>query len=104
MPVDEVWNPEQTAHHPDDFHETLSQAWDDITGAELEVRVVRKARMTELGYAEDKKVLIKIPRSTSVRNGWKIIESKWIDINKGGGQESGIQKSVRREGIQYWRH
>ena len=39
--------------------------------------------MTEIGCAKDKKVWKKIPRSTAVRNGWKIIKSKWIDINKG---------------------
>ena len=74
---DKVWNPEQRAHHPDDFHEVLSQAWDDITGAELDRREVRKARMTEIGYPRDKKVWTKIPRSTAVRNGWKVIKSKW---------------------------
>ena len=41
---DKVWNPEQRAHHPDEFHEIISQAWDDVTGAELDGKEVRKAR------------------------------------------------------------
>ena len=53
---DKVWNPEQRAHHPDDFHEKLSQARDDITGAGLDSKKVRKARMAEIGYAKNKKV------------------------------------------------
>ena len=53
---DKVWNPEQRTHHPDEFHAKLIQAWDDITGAELDSKEVRKARMTEIGYAKDKKV------------------------------------------------
>ena len=54
-----------------------------MTGAELDGKEVRKARMTEIGYARDKKVWSKIPWNEAIRRGWKVIKSKWIDINKG---------------------
>ena len=31
----------------------------------------------------DKHVYDNIPRSVAVRNGWKIVSTRWIDINKG---------------------
>jgi len=34
-------------------------------------------------YVRDMRVYSKIPRSQAVRNGWKIIKTRWIDINKG---------------------
>ena len=34
-------------------------------------------------YARDMRVYNKIHRSQAVRNGWKIIKTRWIDINKG---------------------
>ena len=80
---DKVWHPEARVHQPDDFHENLSQAWGDLTGAELDAKEVRAARMTEIGYARRKNVWTKIRRSEAVRRGWKIIKTKWIDINKG---------------------
>ena len=39
--------------------------------------------MTEIGYAKKKNVWTKIRRSEAMRKGWKIIKTKWIDINKG---------------------
>ena len=34
-------------------------------------------------YIRDKSVYQKIPRTVAIRNGWKIIKTRWIDINKG---------------------
>ena len=50
------WHSEQRAHHLNDSQKVLSQAWDDITVAELDAKEVRKARMTEIGYARHKRV------------------------------------------------
>ena len=58
-------------------------AWDDVTGTQLDRKEVMKARATELGYVKLKKVWTKIPRSVAVARGWKIIKTRWIDINKG---------------------
>ena len=44
---------------------------------------MRKPRMTEIGYAKKKNVWTKIRRSEAVRQGWRVIKTKWIDINKG---------------------
>ena len=45
--------------HLEEVNDLLQQAWDDITGVELDVAEVRKARMTEIGYARKKKVWTK---------------------------------------------
>ena len=67
----------------DDWHEDGVAAWDDITGVGLDASEVRKARMTEIGYAKKKHVWRKITRAESMRRGWKVIKTRWIDINKG---------------------
>ena len=58
-------------------------AWDDLTGMKLEAGKVIEARAKEVGYIRDKRVYTKILRSQASRNGWKIVETRWIDINKG---------------------
>ena len=69
----------------DDGHmeEEMGEAWDDVTGAELDWKEVRKARATEIGYVREKRVWVKIPRAVAISRGWKIIKTRWIDINKG---------------------
>ena len=32
---------------------------------------------------ENKGVYRKVPRGVAVRNGWKVVKSRWVDINKG---------------------
>ena len=61
-------------------------AWDDISAAPLDPEMVRAARKLEIKYAEQKPVWVKIPRATTKQNGWKIVKSRWIDINKGDDQ------------------
>ena len=36
-----------------------------------------------MGYIEDKKVWRRMPRAEAVRRGIKIVDVRWIDINKG---------------------
>ena len=60
-----------------------SMAWDDTTGEELDPKEVAKARSKEMDYVRDRGVWRKVPRSLAVRNGWKIIPTRWIDVNKG---------------------
>ena len=57
-------------------------AWDDITGGELDPKEVRKARMREIGYVDQKKVWEKITRAEAKRRGWKIVKTRWIDVNR----------------------
>ena len=73
--TDQVWKSDLKPHHPEEYHEEVQQAWDDITGAELDHREVRQARMTEIGFAKKKNVWTKIRRSEALRKGWKIIKT-----------------------------
>lgn len=63
--------------------ETWQSAWDDVTGQELDPKEVRKARAKEMAYVSEKQVWKVIPREEAARNGWKVIQTRWIDINKG---------------------
>ena len=58
-------------------------AWDDLTHMKLDAGKVKEERAKEITYVRDKRVYNKIPRSQAIRNGWKIIQTRWIDINKG---------------------
>ena len=58
-------------------------AWDDLTHMKLDAGKVKEARPKEVGYIRDKRVYDKIPRTQAVRNKWKVVQVRWIDINKG---------------------
>ena len=64
-----------------------SGAWDDVSGEELDPAQVRAARQLEMDYVQKRGVWRKVPRSLAVRNGWNIIPTRWIDINKGDNQQ-----------------
>ena len=76
----------QAPKHDEDMNETGENnenmvAWDDITGAELNVEDIKKARRDEITYFKRRKVYTKIPRS-ALPNGEKVIRVRWVDINK----------------------
>jgi hypothetical protein len=58
-------------------------AWEDLTGVPLNPKKVMEARQKELEYISDRNVWTVISREVAKRNGWKIIKTRWIDINKG---------------------
>ena len=60
-----------------------SIAWDDLTGMRLSADKVIEARGKEMQYVRDMKVWEKIPRRVAQARGWKVIKTRWIDINKG---------------------
>ena len=62
---------------------TSSLAWDDLTGMRLEAGRVVEARAKEVTYLREKRVYDKIHRQYAMRNKWKVIRTRWIDINKG---------------------
>ena len=62
-------------------------AWDDVSGQALDASEVTRARAKDMSYIADKEVWRKIPRSAARRNGWKVIPTRWIDINKGSAQD-----------------
>ena len=67
----------------DDTQEMLQEAWDDTSGKELDVKRVREARKLEMEYVKDKKVWRKITRKSAIALGYKIVGTRWLDINKG---------------------
>ena len=58
-------------------------AWDDLTGMKLDAGKVKEARAKELEYVKQWGVWTKIPRSVAHAKGWKVIRTRWIDVNKG---------------------
>ena len=78
--VTTVETQDKERHDEDD---ETQQAWDDLTGEELDTEAVKAARKKEIGYIDDKKVWKKILKEEAVRQGWKIIQTRWIDVNKG---------------------
>ena len=58
-------------------------AWDDLTSMKLDASKVIEARRKEMSYVKDKRVWTKIPRAVAQSKGWKIVKTRWIDINKG---------------------
>ena len=62
----------------------LEIAWDDVSGAELDPKMVRKAREEEIQYVRKMELYEKVPISLCYEtNGEAPISVRWIDINKG---------------------
>jgi hypothetical protein len=70
-------------HEEDQAVSSWMQAWDDITGVGLNPKEVRKARMKEIDYIVKKQVWVKMPRAEALKKGYKIVGTRWIDVNKG---------------------
>jgi len=77
--------PDKEAFHERKEAQEISKAlaWDDLTGMRLDAQMVIEARRKEMEYVRKKPVWVKIPRSLAVQKGWKIVKTRWIDINKG---------------------
>ena len=58
-------------------------AWDDLTNMRLDAGKIIEARQKEIQYIRDKKVYQKVSRREARAKGWKVIQTRWIDINKG---------------------
>ena len=63
--------------------ERFSVEREPVWGMSLDAGIVKEARSKEIGYVRDKRVWTIIPRSTAKARGWKVIKTRWIDINKG---------------------
>ena len=86
----EVVSTTQMSMHAPEEEESESNwqmAWDDVTGQELNPADVRKARAKEMQYVVDKQVWKVVPRAMAQQNGWKVIPTRWIDVNKGDSQQ-----------------
>jgi len=65
-----------------DWQECEDQVFvDDVTGVHLKPKLVRAARLDEIGYMRGLAVYEKVPRSQSL--GGTMIPTRWVDINKG---------------------
>ena len=62
----------------------LEEAWDDVSGAQLDPKEVRRSRMEEIDYIHKMNVYTKVPISQCYQRTNKgPISVRWIDINKG---------------------
>ena len=59
------------------------EAYDDVSGQVLCPKEVRRAKMTEIGFIQKKNVYVKVPRKIAFQRGWKVVKTRWIDVNKG---------------------
>ena len=60
------------------------ECYDDVSGEELDIKGVRKARKEEIAYFQSMKVYEKVPISEAYeKTGKAPILTRWIDINKG---------------------
>ena len=62
-----------------------SHEWarDDVSYTPLQPQEVVSAREEEMKYVRQMGVWEVIPREQAYRSGWKVITTRWIDINKG---------------------
>ena len=71
----------RVSNNKNDVSEAL--AWDDLTGMKLDADKVIEARAKDVQYIKDKRVYSKITRKEAQAKGWKVISTRWVDINKG---------------------
>ena len=60
-----------------------AMAWDDVAGLNLDPNRVRCARREEIMYIKKHGVYTRVPAEDQKKTGGKIIDLKWIDVNKG---------------------
>ena len=72
----------RTVEEEDDWAEDV--AWDDVSGATLDPKEVRRAREEEIQYVRTMKFYDKVPiEQCYAKIGRAPISTRWIDINKG---------------------
>ncbi len=62
----------KAVHEKEDAHEVqgvAGEAWDDLTGDELDPTMVREAREKEVKYVKSKVVWAKIKRTEAIKKG-----------------------------------
>ena len=64
-------------------HKEQYEAFNDVTGAELDPKRVADARRLEVEYIRNMGVYSRAPRVQAHRSGKKVIPVRWIDVNKG---------------------
>ena len=61
----------------------MQEAWDDVSGKMLDPKKVRAARRLEMDFINTKKVWWKMNRREALAQGYRIVGTRWIDVNKG---------------------
>lgn len=90
----------------EDNEEELQTAWDDVSGAALDPKMVRSARQDEIDYVKSMNLYTKVPIGECKRETGKCpITVRWIDINKGDTESPNYRsRVVAREINTYKRH
>ena len=69
-----------------DGHDPAELQWgkyvDDRSGRPLRTDMVIKARRKEIATLEEMKVYEKVPRSMVKARGFKVVQTRWLDIDK----------------------
>ena len=60
--------------------------FDDISGMKLDHRRAAEARALGMDFFRMMRVYGKVPREEAIRNGGKIITTRWLGVNKGDGK------------------
>ena len=58
-------------------------AWDDVSNVPLNPDLVKKARQVEMDFFKKMHVYDRVPRESQKKTGGKVIEVRWVDVNKG---------------------
>ena len=65
-------------------HSGYIQCWDDVTGAPLDVKLLRQARALEMQFFGRMGVYAeRLRKSEAKARGGKVIQGRWVDTNKG---------------------
>ena len=87
----------QTVEEPID--ESMEVAWDDVSGATLDPKQVKRARAEEVEYIHKMHLYDKVPiEECRKKTGKNPISTRWIDISKGDNQSPNYRsRLVARE-------
>ena len=72
---------EMPEHEEDEWKPTW--AWDDANDKALDPERVKKARKEDIDYVNSKEVWVKRDKQQAIREGYKIVNTRWIDTDKG---------------------
>ena len=78
----------------EDNEAALMEAWDDVSGKELDPDKVTAARQEEVAYIHKTRLYTKVPRDKAKKLGAKIITVRWIDISKGDNEHENYRSRL----------
>ena len=83
----------------EDDQEEIEEAWDDVSGVQLDPKAVREARIEEVECIHTMDLYTKVPiAECRNKTGKAPISVRWIDINKGDAENPNYRsKLVARE-------